>query len=107
MIKKVVKMSKFICPYCNNAVALTEETFTEYKITHKNAYIAKQVTLTFPNINEKQYLTIYNNYVKPSYLDNLATPIITILAYKCPNCDKETYKLIAKKTMVILLILYL
>lgn len=96
MIKKVVKMSKFICPYCNNAVALTEETFTEYKITHKNAYIAKQVTLNFPNINEKQYLTIYNNYVKPSYLDNLATPIITILAYKCPNCDKETYKLIAK-----------
>lgn len=87
---------KFTCPYCSSAVALTEETFTEYKITHQNAYKAQQVELNFPKVFAKKYRTIFDQTVEPNYLDNLQDPLLTISSYKCPNCEKETYTLIAK-----------
>lgn len=87
---------KFTCPYCSSAVALSEETFTEYKITHQNAYVAQQVELSFPKVFAKKYRTILDQTVEPSYLDKLQDPLLTISAYKCPNCEKETYTLIAK-----------
>ena len=93
---KIFMFPKFTCPYCNSAVALTEETFTEYKITHKNAYIAKQVELPFPKVYTKKYISFSNRFVEPNFLDDYENPVITISAYKCPNCEKETYTLITK-----------
>lgn len=87
---------KFTCPYCSSAVALTKETFTEYKITHQNAYVANQVELPFPKVYTKNYLSLSNRFVEASVLNNWEDPVITIYAHKCPNCEKETYTLIAK-----------
>jgi hypothetical protein len=87
---------KFTCPYCCSAVALTKETFTEYKITHQNAYVANQVELPFPKVYTKNYLSLSNRFVEASVINNWEDPVITIYAHKCPNCEKETYTLIAK-----------
>lgn len=87
---------KFTCPYCSSAVALTKETFTEYKITHQNAYVANQVELPFPKVYTKNYLSLSNRFVEASVLNNWEDPVITIYAHKCPNCEKETYTLITK-----------
>lgn len=93
---KIFMFPKFTCPYCNSAVALTEETFTEYKIIHKNVYIAKQVELPFPKVYTKKYISFSNRLVEPNFLDDYENPVITISAYKCPNCEKETYTLTTK-----------
>lgn len=93
---KMNKFPKFSCPFCNSAVALTEETFTEYKITHQNAYIAQQVETAFPKVFTKKYKTISDQNVEPTHFNKLQTPLITVSAYKCPNCEKETYTLISK-----------
>lgn len=93
---KTFMFPRFTCPYCNSAVALTEETFTEYKIIHKNAYIAKQVELPFLKVYTKKYISFSNRFVEPNFLSDYKNPVITMYAYKCPNCEKETFTLIAK-----------